>query len=321
MPSFARNVKEEICFNDFDVPCAKALLCALIKITGSLHIGQGLSLSIRTENAKIASKTHKLLKGLYAPDIAFQVSRKMKLHKNNVYKMRVSKAREILDDLDLMEGFTFPEIPSEKIVCSEDTKRAYLAGIFLGCGSVNAPSTSNYHLEMSVNDEAHACYIRDLMNEHDLHAKVIKRRNKYIVYLKSAEKIGDFLRAIGASRSVMDFEMTRIERSMTNTVNRWNNCEIANEVKVLEASNRQIAQIALIFDKVGLEHLDDKLRRTAQLRIDNPEMNLRELALAYEETYGERISKSTLSRQFKKIASEAEKIKKMEADHEGNDRT
>ena len=100
--------------------------------------------------------------------------------------------------------------------------------MFLACGSVNNPDTSNYHLEMNVNEEDYALFIEELMNHYELNAKMIKRRNKYVVYIKSAEKIGDFLRAIGASQSVMDFEMTRIDRSMANTVNRWNNCDIAN---------------------------------------------------------------------------------------------
>ena len=41
----------------------------------------GLSLTIRTENAKIASKIHKMLKEEYDPQIEFLVSRKMKLKK------------------------------------------------------------------------------------------------------------------------------------------------------------------------------------------------------------------------------------------------
>lgn len=59
---------------------------------------------------------------------------------------------------------------------------------------------------MSVAEEEFAAFLEDLMNQYELNAKIIKRRNKYIVYLKSAEKIGDFLRAIGASQSVMDLK-------------------------------------------------------------------------------------------------------------------
>ena len=85
MVSFSRVVKEEVVFNDFESCCQRAMLCAVIKINGTLSLSNhGLSLTIRTENAKIASKIHKMLKEEYEPQIEFLVSRKMKLKKNNV---------------------------------------------------------------------------------------------------------------------------------------------------------------------------------------------------------------------------------------------
>lgn len=315
MIPFSRVVKEEIVFNDFDLDCEKAILCAMIKIIGTLSLNQsGLSLTLRTENAKIASKLHKLLKDLYQPHIEFRVSKKMKLKKNNVYILIVSKAREILEDLHLMEGIGIQSVPDAQLLETDSQKRAYLAGVFLACGSVNNPDTSNYHLEMSVNEEDFALFIEELMNRYELNAKVIKRRNKYVIYMKSAEKIGDFLRAIGASQSVMDFEMTRIDRSMANTVNRWNNCDIANEVKAMSASTAQIEDIAYVIDKAGIEILDDKTRVVALLRLENPELTLNELADAYYDQTGQTISKSGLHHRFKKIKEEAIKLKQMEND-------
>ena len=315
MISFSRVVKEEIVFNDFDFDCERAILCAMIKIVGTLSLNQsGLSLTLRTENAKIASKLHKLLKDLYQPHIEFRVSRKMKLKKNNVYILMVSKAREILDDLHLMEGIGISSLPDQQLLETDAQKRAYLAGVFLACGSVNNPDTSNYHLEMSVNEEDYALFIEGLMNHYELNAKMIKRRNKYVDYLKSAEKIGDFLRAIGASQSVMDFEMTRIDRSMANTVNRWNNCDIANEVKAMSASSAQIEDIAYVIDKAGIEILDDKTQTVALLRLENPELTLNELAEAYLQQTGKSISKSGLHHRFAKIKEEAQKLRQLEND-------
>jgi DNA-binding protein WhiA len=311
--SFSRIVKEEIVFNDFNKQCEKSILCAMIKIVGTLSLNQtGLTLTLRIENAKIASKMHKLLKDLYQPHIEFMVSKKMKLKKNNVYVLRVSKAKEILTDLSLMQGIGIQNIPDQSLLETDDQKRAYLAGVFLSCGSVNNPDTSNYHLEMSLNEQDYAQFIVDLMNVYELNAKFIKRRNKYVVYIKSAERIGDFLRAIGASQSVMNFEMTRIERSMTNTVNRWNNCDIANEVKAMSASSAQLEDIAYVIDKAGIEVLDEKTRKVALLRLDNPELTLNELADAYLEKTGETISKSGLHRRFQKIKQEAQKLRQME---------
>ena len=108
--------------------------------------------------------------------------------------------------------------------------------------------------------------------------------------------------------------MTRIDRSMANTVNRWNNCDIANEVKAMSASTSQIEDIAYIIDKVGIEILDDKTRTVALLRLDNPELTLNELADAYVQKTGQTISKSGLHHRFKKIKEEAQKIRQMEND-------
>lgn len=315
MVSFSRVVKEEVVFNDFESCCQRAMLCAVIKINGTLALSSyGLALTIRTENAKIASKVHKMLKDEYNPQIEFLVSRKMKLKKNNVYILKVSKAREILDNLSLMDGLGFNLIPDARILNKECCIRAYLAGAFLSCGSVNNPETSNYHLEMSFIEKDFAKFIANKMNDFELNAKIIQRRNKYIVYLKSSEKIGDFLRAIGASQSVMNFESTRIDRNMSNTVNRWNNCDIANEIKSMATANKQINDINTIEMFMGLEMLDDKTRAVAIIRKKYPEMTLNELTEVYYEETGQTISKSGLHHRFKKIGEEAKRLIQMEND-------
>lgn len=313
MISFSRIVKEEVVFNDFESCCQKAMLCAVIKINGTLSLSSyGLSLTIRTENAKIASKIHKMLKEEYNPQIEFLVSRKMKLKKNNVYILKVTKAREILDDLSLMDGLGFNLIPDKSILAKECCIRAYLAGAFLSCGSVNNPETSNYHLEMSFNEEEFAGFIAKIMNNFELNAKIIKRRNKYVVYLKSSEKIGDFLRAIGASQSVMNFESTRIDRNMSNTVNRWNNCDIANEIKSLSTANKQIDDINIIEMFMGLDMLDEKTRTVALIRKKYPDYTLNELCNAYQDETGLTISKSGLHHRFKKLSEQAAQLMQMQ---------
>lgn len=315
MISFSRIVKEEIVFNEFDIICQKAILCAIIKMNGSLALSHsGLSLTLRTENMKIARKVHQMLKEIYDPDIQFKITKKMKLNKNKVLVLNVSKAREILTDLGIMQGIGFSVYPDEKILCSDIAKRAYLAGMFLSSGSVNNPTTSNYHLEMSVLEEELALFIQSLMNEHELNAKVIKRRNKYVIYLKSVDKIIDFLRAIGASASVMDYEMERISRNMNSEINRVTNCDIANDTKSMSACISQMDDIAYLMDKVGLEILDDKTKSIALLRLENPETKLNDLAEIYYEKTGKTISKSGLHHRFKKIKEEVNKLKQMEND-------
>ena len=141
---------------------------------------------------------------------------------------------------------------------------------------------------------------------------MVTRRSKYIIYLKSSEKIGDFLGLVGATSSYMNFESVRIDRDFINSINRLENCEIANEVKSMNAANQQVADIQYIQSKIGLELLDEKTRNIALLRLDNPELNLNELANEYASKYGAKISKSGLHHRFKKIKEEVNRLKAME---------
>ena len=278
------------------------LLLAILKINGNLSLtSQGLQLQLRTENAKIASKVHKLLKDIYQPQIEFLISKKMKLRKNNVYILRITKAKEILDDLQLLTH----TIPSEDILSKDCCARAYLAGAFLAGGSVNDPSTSNYHLEVSCQNHDLALYIKDVMNRFDLKAKYIERRNKDVIYIKSAEKIGDFLRIVCAQKSLMDFENQRIDRDFSNNINRWDNCVIANEMKTMQAGASQIADIEVIDAYNAWSDFDEKTVIIAKIRKENPDVSLAELANIYVEETGKSISKSGINHQLKKIKEKA----------------
>lgn len=302
MISFSRQVKEEVVFNDFDDCCKKALLLALIKINGTLSLtSNGMAISLRTENAKIASKAHKILKDLYQPSIEFLVSKKMKLRKNNVYIVRINKAREILEDLHILTS----DIPDNKVLEKECCARAYLAGAFLAGGSVNNPSTSNYHLEISCQNAELAAFIVELMNRFHLNAKDIERRTKYVIYIKSAEKIADFLRIVGAPKSLMDFENERIDRDFANNINRWDNCVIANEMKSVRSGASQLADIEVIDSHNAWAELDEKAEVIANLRKENPDVSLAELADLYINQTGLSISKSGVNHQMKKIKEKA----------------
>lgn len=302
MISFSRQVKEEIVFNEFDNCCKKALLLAILKINGNLSLtSQGMQLQLRTENAKIASKVHKLLKDLYQPNIEFLVSKKMKLRKNNVYILRITKAKEILDDLQLLSR----TIPNEKILEKDCCARAYLAGTFLAAGSVNDPSTSNYHLEVSCQNHDLSLYIQEIMNRFGLNAKYIERRNKDVIYIKSAEKIGDFLRIVCAQKSLMDFENQRIDRDFSNNINRWDNCVIANEMKTMKTGANQLADIEVIDSNNAWGEFDEKTIIIANIRKQNPDVSLAELASIYIEETGQSISKSGINHQLKKIKDKA----------------
>lgn len=307
--SFAAEVKKELTGLAVQKNLAQAELAALIRMNGSLSLNNHqFVLNVQTENAAIARRIFTLLKEHYGVRSELLVRRKMKLKKNNVYIVRLKQeTQKILLDLDIMDGVMFQSHISNEIKQSEKKTRAYLRGAFLASGSVNNPETSRYHLEISSIYEEHNQDICDLLNQFDLNARTLERRNGYITYLKGAEKIADFLTLIGATNSMLKFEDVRIVRDMRNSVNRLVNCETANMNKTIDAASKQIENIHFIEATVGLQSLPEKLQEIAELRIQNPEISLKELG---EMIPSGAISKSGINHRIRKINDFADNLRK-----------
>ena len=307
--SFAAEVKKELTGLAVQKNLAQAELAALIRMNGSLSLNNHqFVLNVQTENAAIARRIFTLLKEHYGVRSELLVRRKMKLKKNNVYIVRLKQeTQKILLDLDIMDGAMFQSHISNEIKQSEKKTRAYLRGAFLASGSVNNPETSRYHLETSSIYEEHNQDICDLLNQFDLNARTLERRNGYITYLKGAEKIADFLTLIGATNSMLKFEDVRIVRDMRNSVNRLVNCETANMNKTIDAASKQIENIHFIEATVGLQSLPEKLQEIAELRIQNPEISLKELG---EMIPSGAISKSGINHRIRKINDFADNLRK-----------
>jgi len=307
--SFASEIKKEMTQIENDDCCVESELAALIRMNGVVSISsEAYVLDIQTENAAIARRIYSLIKSLYPHPIKLLVRRKMKLKKNNVYIARLEEGVEgILKDLNILEGpYKLARVISEKYLTKDCCKRAYLRGAFLAGGSVNNPETSSYHLEVANVYEEHNESLCSLMNEFDLRAKTIERRNGYITYIKEAEKITEFLNITGAHRALFKFEDVRIIRDMRNSVNRLVNCETANLNKTIGAAFRQVESIKLIDQLVGLETLPDKLQEIAKLRVEHQDASLKELGELVE---GSKISKSGVNHRLKKIDKMADQLR------------
>ena len=277
--SFAAEVKKELTSLEVHREHAKAELAALIRMNGSLSINnQQFVLNVQTENAAIARRIYSLLKDHYNVRSELLVRRKMKLKKNNVYIVRLKQeTKRVLLDLDIMDGLMFHSHVSDEIMGNAQKMRSYLRGAFMASGSVNNPETSRYHLEIYSIYEEHNQDICDMLNYYGLNARALERRNGFISYLKGAEKIADFLTLIGATNSMLKFEDVRIVRDMRNSVNRLVNCETANMNKTIDAASKQIDNIEFIQQRVGLGALPEKLQEIAELRLEHPEVSLKEL--------------------------------------------
>ena len=262
-------------------------------------------IKITTENASIARRIFNFIKDLYQINSLITIRR---ISKKNIYIL-VIKDKNILKNLGIYETKLLT-IPKEYIIDDEESLRAYLRGVFLMSGSLNDPKTARYHLEFTIDNKTYALFIKQQLNKYDLNSKVLKRNNKYMVYIKEAEKISDFLRIINAYNAVMYFEDIRIYRDHKNMTNRLNNCEQANVDKIIETANQQIKNIEIIKNSVGLDLLDEKERIVAEYRLKYKDISLLELSEIISLETGKKITKSGIYHRLKKINDIACKIKK-----------
>ena len=260
-------------------------------------------IKITIENNSVARRIFKLFKDIYEVTTIITVRQRYGFNKGINYILEIKhKNNEILNDLSIIDkDNNYLNIPKTYIVNDEELIRAYLRGLFISTGSINDPKTSRYHLEFIVNDKDYANYISKLLNDFNLNSKVIKREKNYMVYIKEAEKISDYLRIIKAYNAVMYFEDIRIYRDHKNMTNRLNNCEQANMDKIFLTSSRQIKDIEKLKEYDIIDLLDDKIKEVIEYRLKYPEVSLQELSDIITSSTGNKITKSGLNHRFRKI--------------------
>lgn len=187
----------------------------------------------------------------------------------------------------------------------EQIARLSIREAFIKSGSMNDPN-KKYHLQIMFKTNKKAEEMRVLLENFNIHPRIIKKENDYMLYLKEGEEISEFLALIGANKSVIKFEEIRVIKETRNDINRLVNCETANLNKTINASVKQIEDINLIKKSGKFNELPDNLKEIAAIRLENPDMPLGELGKLLDEPIG----KSGVNHRLKKIAQIAEELKK-----------
>ncbi|WP_170236830.1 DNA-binding protein WhiA [Streptococcus hyovaginalis] len=276
--SFTTKVKEEVLSVATN---SKEELSAIIKMSGSLGLtGQGLTLSITSENAKMARHIYALCENYYDLDPEIKYHQKTNLRKNRVYTVFVAdRVNDILSDLHLADSFFgFETGIDPKIMENDDFGRSYLRGAFLASGTIRDPESGRYQLEIFSVYQDHAEDLMALMRKFLLDPKLIEHKNGVVTYLQKAEDIMDFLLVIGADSAKAIYEEVKIYRETRNDLNRANNAETANIARTITASMKTINNISKIIDQVGLEALPVELQQIAQIRIAHPDFSIQQIA-------------------------------------------
>lgn len=260
---------------------------------------------ITTENNSVARLTYSLFKDLFGIYPKVSVRKGYNYNKHLLYVLEIKKGIfEVYKSLGI-EGL----IPDEFIYADDGLMRAYLRGVFLTKASVNDPKTSRYHLEFNLENEEYAKFILKSLNGYYLNSKFLRRENKYVVYIKGAEKIGDFLRIIGANKAVLYYEDIRIYRDHKNMTNRLNNCEQANVDKIIETANEYVKNILFLKKEDVYDLLSLKEKEVCEYRIKYPDASLIELSEIISIETGNKITKSGVYHRLNKIKNLANKIR------------
>ena len=301
--TFSQTVKNEVTREtDFSNERKVALLSAYLRINGViLFKNKATSLKLKTDNSKVAKYIYVSLKNFYS-DFDIRLDFIKRANKKTIYEINIDSVDKLLDDLgvDYFEG----KIPKD-IVYNDETIAGYLAGTFLASGSVNSPKTTNYHLEVSVNGENYAKWLQKLFGKYkklELEPKIIKRRDKYVLYIKKSEQISNFLVVIGAPVTCMEFEDERVERDYYSSANRVANFDEANMTKASINGRRQAKEIKYIDDVLGIHNLHNpKKELLCYMRMENKEASMIELAELLSEELGTKISKSNVNHMFRSL--------------------
>ena len=303
--SFTSQVKEELVTNSYpSSDRLRALLSAFIRINGSLLFRHKRTLlQLNMENAKIGKFIYQTINDIYHTEVELMVKENKKFSKSKSYSILIDESsEEIMDDLEI--SFLEGKI-SKNIVKNDDTISGYLAGAFLAAGSVNSPVTSNYHLEIALNNENYAKWLAKLFAKYknsNIEPKIAQRRDQYVIYFKKSDQISNFLIMIGAVSSCLEFEDVRANRDLMNSANRLTNMDTANMKRTIETGQRQVQEIKLIDAKLGIDNIINiKERELCKLRLANEAASLQELADMMSDKFKKTITKSNINHLFRSI--------------------
>ncbi len=176
-------------------------------------------------------------------------------------------------------------------------RTSWLRGLFLARGSLGL-GVGRAHLEFVIDPEEAPELVARLA-QIDLPASWRVRRGRGVVTWKSTERILAFLGRLGASRSVLEAESRLVTRQLHGHLNRVLNAETSNLGRSVAASVRHRRAIEQLVAAGRLGSLPPLDRIVAQLRLDQPDASLAELAAQLE------VSRPRVQRALERIESAA----------------
>ena len=299
MQSFAGKVKNELC----RVPVQR-LCCARAEAYGVLLYGNTFSpteVRLITESADFAARLPRLFQRAFG--LKFDRLPEEERGKLIFGITDRSKLDRIINQLGYDPRQNLVLHVNFGLLEDECCRTAFLRGAFLAGGSVTDPE-KRYHLELDTGHAQASREVAALLTEMGFLPHSVRRGGSSVIYFKQSEHIEDLLTTIGAPAAAMDIMTAKVDKEISNGANRAMNCDMANVNKTIDAALEQKNAIQRLQENGRLERLPEKLRQTALLRLQYPEMSLSQLA----EKCDPPVTKSCMNHRMRKLLEEAKKL-------------
>lgn len=299
MHSFAGKVKNELC----RVPVQR-LCCARAEAYGVLLYGNTFSpteVRLITESADFAARLPRLFQRAFG--LKFDRLPEEERGKLIFGITDRSKLDRIINQLGYDPRQNLVLHVNFGLLEDECCRTAFLRGAFLAGGSVTDPE-KRYHLELDTGHAQASREVAALLTEMGFLPHSVRRGGSSVIYFKQSEHIEDLLTTIGAPAAAMDIMTAKVDKEIRNGANRAMNCDMANVNKTIDAALEQKNAIQRLQENGRLERLPEKLRQTALLRLQYPEMSLSQLA----EKCDPPVTKSCMNHRMRKLLEEAKKL-------------
>lgn len=299
MQSFAGKVKNELC----RMPVQR-LCCARAEAYGVLLYGNTFSpteVRLITESADFAARLPRLFQRAFG--LKFDRLPEEERGKLIFGITDRSKLDRIINQLGYDPRQNLVLHVNFGLLEDECCRTAFLRGAFLAGGSVTDPE-KRYHLELDTGHAQASREVAALLTEMGFLPHSVRRGGSSVIYFKQSEHIEDLLTTIGAPAAAMDIMTAKVDKEIRNGANRAMNCDMANVNKTIDAALEQKNAIQRLQENGRLERLPEKLRQTALLRLQYPEMSLSQLA----EKCDPPVTKSCMNHRMRKLLEEAKKL-------------
>lgn len=259
------------------------------------------SIHFQTESSGAAELFPQLVKSVFSGEINLEKD-EAKRGSGVLYSFVIKGEDDVKAVKELYRIKDEKEISLLNIV--NNSINAFMAGVFISCGSIIDP-LKEYHLEFNVPTKLLCDDLSKILMSLGFGMKTVLRKNLYVIYSKDSEEIEDMMTFMGAQQSTLELMNIKILKDVRNKANRIANCDTANIDKVINASTKQLNDIHCIEENMGINKLSADLREIAEIRLENPELSLREIG----EMLSKPLQRSGVNHRFRKISMIADELR------------